>query len=444
MSTADERALPQEVVRLLRRFFDREAGVERVWLFGSYARGEAGPRSDIDLAVDAPTLDGSAFAGLAERLERLGLVRGVDLVHWQSVDAAAFRTAIETERRLFWPAPHPVRQRNPQPALELKDYQRRAIEQLGRYVDALARRHETAEKAAAALRDAGIADEVKLEDYADQAWSDLRDASALPEAFAARPYTRRADAAGQPIPNVCLKVPTGGGKTLLAASAVGLVHSRYLHRQTGIVLWIVPNDAIYQQTLAALSDRDHPYRQLLNVAGAGRVKILEKNSPLSAEVVSSQLCVMVLMLASAARRSKETLRFFRDRGSVHGFFPREDDVDAHFELLAAIPNLDVYAPLGMDAEHAKLQKGSIVKDSLGNVMRLMRPMVIIDEQQRAYTENALSTIDGFNPSFVLELSATPRVDRDGARGANVLVDVRGTDLDAEEMIKLPINVDVRP
>jgi type III restriction enzyme len=93
-------------------------------------------------------------------------------------------------------------------------------------------------------------------------------------------------------------------------------------------------------------------------------------------------------------------------------------------------------------------KGSIVKSSLGNVMRLLRPMVVIDEGHHAYTDNALSTIDGFNPCFMLELSATPRVRRQGQgaarrQGSNILVDVRGTDLDAAEMIKLPIQVEVR-
>ncbi|MCA8968015.1 MAG: type III restriction endonuclease subunit R, partial [Planctomycetes bacterium] len=117
---------------------------------------------------------------------------------------------------------------------------------------------------------------------------------------------------------------------------------------------------------------------------------------------------------------------------------------AHWRLLEQVPNLDVYAPPGASADETARQKGSIVKDSLGNVMRWIRPMVVIDEQQRAYTETALATIDGFNPSFLLELSATPRVDANSGRGANILVDVRGTDLDAEQMIKLPINVDVRP
>jgi hypothetical protein len=38
------------------------------------------------------------------------------------------------------------------------------------------------------------------------------------------------------------------------------VFSSYLSRHAGLVLWIVPNEAIYRQTLKTLKNRDHPYR----------------------------------------------------------------------------------------------------------------------------------------------------------------------------------------
>jgi len=211
----------------------------------------------------------------------------------------------------------------------------------------------------------------------------------------------------------------------------------------------VPNEAIYRQTLKTLANRDHPYRQMLNVAGAGRVKILEKDAPLTRLDLDSHLCVMLLMLQSAARKdeAQRKLKAFRDRGNVLGFLPREDDIEAHWQLLAGVPNLDAYAPWGASPAEARATKGSIVKSSLGNVLRLVRPMVVIDEGHHAYSENALRTLDGFNPCFMLELSATPRVSSDkGAKatsGSNILVNVRGTDLEQAEMIKLPINVDLR-
>ena len=106
-------------------------------------------------------------------------------------------------------------------------------------------------------------------------------------------------------------------------------------------------------------------------------------------------------------------------------------------------NLDVYSAWGGSTEEARAQKGCIAKSSLGNVMRLLRPMVVIDEGHHAYSETALRTLDGFNPSFMLELSATPRVAGSKGAGSNILVDVRGVDLDEAEMIKLPIQVDVK-
>ncbi len=78
-----------------------------------------------------------------------------------------------------------------------------------------------------------------------------------------------------------------------------------------------------------------------------------------------------------------------------------------------------------------------IKDSLGNALRLTRPIIVLDEGHKAYSKLAMDTLYGFNPSFVLELSATP------PSGANKLVEVGGNDLEREEMIKLPINVDIK-
>lgn len=56
-------------------------------------------------------------------------------------------------------------------------------------------------------------------------------------------------------------------------------------------------------------------------AAAGRVKIMEKTDALDARDVEGQLCVMLLMLQSANRVTKDTLKMFQDRGDVHGFMP---------------------------------------------------------------------------------------------------------------------------
>ncbi len=430
------------IVTKLVRVLDAFPGLDRVWIYGSRARASHREESDIDLAVDAQWLDDRQFLALKSQIEDLELIYRLDVVHLQSVSSEVFKHHILRDRKVFWEPRRYSAALDTVGTTQLKTFQTRVLGQLDSYLAELKKNALQSQAAVPALRAMeGLMWEAS--DFPKKTWSVLKAKALLPPTFAGQPHSSRFDGAQRAIPNVCLKIPTGGGKTLLAAASVGRVFSNYLARHTGLVLWVVPNEAIYQQTLKTLKNRDHPYHQMLNVAGAGRVKILEKNSPLSRLDTDSHLCVMLLMLASAARQSKETLRFFRDRGNVLGYLPGDDDMEAHWKLLSEVPNLDAYAPWGASQGEARANKGSIVKSSLGNVMRLLRPMVVIDEGHHAYTENALQTIDGFNPCFMLELSATPRVSSDKGSGSNILVDVRGTDLDEAEMIKLPIHVDMR-
>ena len=71
-------------------------------------------------------------------------------------------------------------------------------------------------------------------------------------------YRAKENGLGEPLPDVYLKVPTGGGKTLLACHAIDLIQKTYLKKQTGLVLWIVPSTQIYRQTILALKNREHP------------------------------------------------------------------------------------------------------------------------------------------------------------------------------------------
>ena len=444
-----EFGIEKHALQQYRALCDSTPGLQQVWIFGSRARDDWRERSDIDLAVDAPTWSKADFRSFADALVRLPLVYSVDAVHWQDKLTQPFAERIERDRKVFWQPRRRSADIESVGATQLKVFQTRVLGQLGGYITELKKHRTQADKAANALRAADVDVPEEIVDFPKKTWTALKTQNALPPAFADQPHSSRFDGAGRAIPNVCLKIPTGGGKTLLAAASVGQVFSSYLNQHTGLVLWIVPNEAIYRQTLKTLANRDHPYRQMLNTAGAGRVKILEKDSPLTRLDIDSHLCVMLLMLQSAARKdeAQKKLKAFRDRGNVLGFTPREDDIDAHWQLLADVPNLDAYAPWGASQAEVRATKGSIVKSSLGNVLRLVRPMVVIDEGHHAYTENALRTLDGFNPCFMLELSATPRVSAVKAgvqlSGSNILVDVRGTDLDEAEMIKLPINVDMR-
>jgi type III restriction enzyme len=293
--------------------------------------------------------------------------------------------------------------------MQLKEYQRAALERLAQYLQRLNDERAKARKAA----EIGITYK-----WDEQAW----------EAIEPRErYQARRNGLGDYVPAVCLKVPTGGGKTLLGVKAIDLINTHYRASQTGLVLWIVPTSQIYNQTLAALKDRAHPYRVQLNLASGDRTLILEKQALFSPDDVRNNLVVMLLMLPSANRQVKETLRIFRDRGGFEVFFPREDDYAAHARLLRTAPNLDAF-------ETSTSLAARTVKSSLGNTLRLLNPLIVLDEGHKAYGELAQSTLLGFNPTFILELSATP------TPASNKLVRIGGQELLREGMIKLDINV----
>jgi len=60
------------------------------------------------------------------------------------------------------------------------------------------------------------------------------------------------------MPYFCLRVPTGGGKTLLGAHALSLVNRHLLQTEHSVILWLVPSNAIREQTLRAFRNRAHP------------------------------------------------------------------------------------------------------------------------------------------------------------------------------------------
>ena len=66
----------------------KQHGVDKVFLFGSYARGDATPASDVDLCVDAPKLHGLfALGGLYADLED-ALKKSIDVVTTGSLTMA--------------------------------------------------------------------------------------------------------------------------------------------------------------------------------------------------------------------------------------------------------------------------------------------------------------------------------------------------------------------
>ncbi len=216
-------------------------------------------------------------------------------------------------------------------------------------------------------------------------------------------------------PFVCIKVPTGGGKTLIAAHAVGIIFKGYLgeRNDTGLAMWFVPSDAIKMQTLNNLRDRKHPYREVLDQRFNNSVKVfdLSEAKAIKKDDLVDNLCIVVSTLSAFRRTDKEWLKAYQDNGALM----------PHFEELNAT-NFDF---LDKDRE------GEIIY-SLVNVIKLHNPLVIVDEGHNVQTELSFDMLKGLNPSFVLEFTATPRGQ------SNVLVNISAKELKREKMIKMPI------
>lgn len=249
-------------------------------------------------------------------------------------------------------------------------------------------------------------------------------------------YHQRLTGDGRDLPHFCLKVPTGGGKTLLATQVLAQAYKHLLPERQGVglVLWVVPSDQIYRDTLKALRDGGHPYRQSLEFALSRRVQVWEKEQMvrLTPAQLRADLNILLIKLQGANRKDKSYLKFFRDSGgNIIQHFPPEDDLTAQADLKRRVPNLD---RVTYKDEEGNEVETPLIATSIGNLVRLCEPIVIVDEGQKATSALARETLEGFNPTLMVELSATP------PQGANILCRVTGDALLKEEMIKMPIQL----
>ncbi|MBA4032354.1 MAG: restriction endonuclease subunit R [Planctomyces sp.] len=230
------------------------------------------------------------------------------------------------------------------------------------------------------------------------------------------------------LPYVCLRIPTGGGKTLMAAHAVGIAAREYLQAETTVCLWLVPTNTIREQTLAALKSRAHPYRQALASRFASPVSILDLSEALSVQpgTLKGETVVIVSTLAALRVEETEGRKIYETAGALM----------AHFSEVS-----------GQLSDVLEKNTDGTTPYSLANVLRLHRPVIVMDEAHNARTSLSFNTLARFNPSCVIEFTATPETTHDPEKGkfaSNVLCHVSAAELKIEEMVKLPIRLETRP
>ncbi len=217
------------------------------------------------------------------------------------------------------------------------------------------------------------------------------------------------------VPHICVKVPTAGGKTFIAVCALERIFeafSSYHPISAKFVVWLVPSLTILEQTVKNLNNLEHPYRQKLNVQFNGRVQIYQKADVLQgagfdADTVQGQLSIVVMSFDSLKGRSKEVLKAYQDNGYLASFI---DDAQSEDML----PEYD--------------------KSALINVIRSLKPVLIVDESHNAESNLSVDMLKNLNPNFILDLTATPR------NNSNIISYVDALALKKQNMVKLPVIV----
>jgi type III restriction enzyme len=225
------------------------------------------------------------------------------------------------------------------------------------------------------------------------------------------------------MPYFCLRVPTGGGKTWLAAKSVHLVNTHLLRCEHSVILWLVPSKPIREQTLKALKDRSHPYRAALAEAGPITVLDLEEAKSVTRATLDTSTTIIVATRQAFQVEDEECRKVYQSNGALMH----------HFDNLSPL----LRDQLLSDGEGAD----RTTPHSLANVLRLRRPFVVVDEAHNSRTELAFDMLARLRPSGVMELTATPDLER---TPSNVLHSVSAAELKAEEMIKLPVVLETEP
>lgn len=217
------------------------------------------------------------------------------------------------------------------------------------------------------------------------------------------------------VPHICMKVPTGGGKTFMACTSIKRIFDIMPLDKPKLVVWLVPSDSILSQTIKTLSDVNHSYRQRLDMDFGGRVAVYTKEQLLngqgfSPDTVREMLSICILSYASLRidSKKKDVRKVYQENGNLLRFADYFKDRSV---LLADTPDT-----------------------ALIQVLRQLSPVTVVDESHNAGSNLSVEMLNNLNPSFVLDLTATPR------KNSNIISYVDARELKRESMVKLPVIV----
>ena len=214
-------------------------------------------------------------------------------------------------------------------------------------------------------------------------------------------------------PRVCIKIPTGGGKTIVGAHAIKIVADTWCEKENPFVLWVVPSDSIRRQTSEVLKNSRHPYRKVLDEQFNGKLRVfdLDEKFNIRPADIENNACIVVTTI-QAFRQSKT---------EKYNVYAHNEHLEPHFTKIN--PN-----------QSMELDENGRPKFSFANLVNYLRPIMIVDEAHNEISALTQDTFGRLNPAAIIEMTATPQ------QNNNTLYNVRASELKEEEMIKLPIEL----
>lgn len=215
------------------------------------------------------------------------------------------------------------------------------------------------------------------------------------------------------VPRVCLKVPTGGGKTILAAHAIKIAAEAWMDVEYPMVIWFTSSDIIRKQTVSALQDPRHPYRKVLDEQFDGKVRVydIDDKYNITPQDIKNNVCIIVSTVQS----------FKQSYTDKYNAYKHNENLESHFSSIRP-------------TERMERSEDGQLKYSFANLLQAHRPLMVMDEAHNAVTGLSEEMQARLYPSAIIELTATPRLRN------NTLYSVFAYELKQEAMIKLPVMV----
>ena len=143
-------------------------------------------------------------------------------------------------------------------------------------------------------------------------------------------------------PYVCIRIPTGGGKTFIATKSIRILTNEYLNKDYSLVFWLAPSDKIVTQTLEALKDKRHFYRKVLDKE-FDNINVLSIQESYKQKFdPTNELVIIVGTIQSFRTNNKDGRKFFDENSNYYEMLKLKDITPFYWQKFLLFLGLFLY------------------------------------------------------------------------------------------------------